>query len=530
MVAQALARVALGLAYRRTPAAARDAERWAWRAIWGSAVAGTVWGAGAWWVMPPQDIELQLVFLLLTSTLGSVSAIASASLLRAFYAFTLPACLPVCLWMLLHETSLMRSLGWIGLASLPLVSAYAHQLHRTLVRTLRLQFDNIDLLREVMVRKEEAEAENRRKSMFLAAASHDLRQPLHAMALQAHVLEGTALSAEQRPMVGSLRASIDSLAGLFNALLDMSRLDAGLVEVREAPLSLRALFQRLEREHRASAEAKQLRLRLVTGDWAVHTDAQLLALLLGNLVSNAIRYTDRGGVLVSARRRGERVLIEVWDTGQGISAAHQREVFKPYYRVNAAVPCPPQSLGLGLAIVQRLAGRLGLAVALRSEVGKGSHFSVSLPAASLQANTPGCARGPSMAPAGFDGARVLVVDGEADIRAVMDTVLTAWGCKVTTAATAQEAEHKASEWLQAPQLLICNHWLSPELTGLQLIERLRDEFNADVPALVITGDTSADVLRAVQAAGCELLYKPVDPRALKSRLGALLNGELAPHA
>lgn len=523
MVGQTLVRMALWLAYRRTHSASDRVEPWAWYTTLGSAAGGVIWGTGAWLVIPPNDVAYQLVFVLLTSTLGSLSIIASASLLRAFYAFTLPACIPVGIWMVLHELPMLQVLGWVGLASLPLLSAYAHQLHHAMVQSLRLQFENTDLLREVMVRKEQAEAENRKKSMFLATASHDLRQPLHAMALQAHVLEGTALSVEQKPMVGSLRASIDSLVGLFNALLDMSRLDAGLVQVREAPLSLRALFHRIEREHRASAEAKDLRLRLNTGDWAVHSDPDLMALLLGNLVSNAIRYTDRGGVLLSARRRGERVLIEVWDTGQGISPAHQREVFKPFYQVGEVQPNRLHGIGLGLAIVHRLAHRLGLAVDLRSEPGRGSHFSVSLPGTTLQAPKLGRSKDKALEPASFNGAHVMVVDGEADIRAVMETLLTAWGCSVSTAATPEEATSKASEMARAPQLLICNHWLSPQVTGLQLIERLRDEFNADLPALVVTGDTSADVVRAVQQAECELLYKPVDPRALRRSIHALLN-------
>ncbi|WP_137917698.1 hybrid sensor histidine kinase/response regulator [Hydrogenophaga sp. 2FB] len=525
MVGQALARLGLWLAYRRTHrSASHEVGDWAWYAALGSAAGGVIWGTGAWLVIPPNDVEYQLVFVLLTSTLGSISIVASASLLRAFYAFTLPACIPVGIWMVLHEAPMMRGLGWVGLASLPLLSAYAHQLHRSMARSLRLHVENTDLLREVMVRKEQAEAENRKKSLFLAAASHDLRQPLHAMALQAHVLEGTPLSTEQKPMVGSLRASIDALAGLFNALLDMSRLDAGLVEVREAPLSLRALFLQIEREHRASAEAKKLKLRLNTGDWAVHSDHQLLVLLLGNLVSNAIRYTDHGGVLVSARRRGERVLIEVWDTGQGMSPAHQREVFKPFYQVGEVQPHRSHGLGLGLAIVHRLAHRLGLQVALRSEPGRGSHFSVSLPTTTVQPPKPGLGvNARPLEPARFNGAHVMVVDGEADIRAVMETLLTDWGCSVSTAATPEQALSKAAEMARAPQLLISNHRLSPQVTGLQLIERLRDEFNADLPALVVTGDTSADVVRAVQQAECDLLYKPVDPGALRRSIHGLLD-------
>ncbi len=532
MLSQALGRHLLWRAYRHRQPGVEDTGRWALWALLGSGVSGCFWGLGAWLVFPAEHVGYQLFYLFLIASMGSLSAIASAAYLPAFYAFTLPTIVPLAGWMLVQDTAMLRVLGLIGLGYLPVISAFAHNLSRLVVESFHLRFENLDLLREVIERKEQAEEASRENSMFLAAASHDLRQPLHALALQTHLLEKTALAPAQGKLLGGMRSAIHSMTGLFDALLDMSRLDAGVIPVREGPVALGELFARLERGFRREAEAKGLRLRFRPTDAVVRSDDHLLASLLGNLVSNAIRYTRQGGVLVAARRRRRGgVRVEVWDTGRGIAPEHQRAVFKAFYQVGNVERDRSKGLGLGLAIVERLTRLLRTPMELRSEPGRGSRFSVLLrPAGSLAAGERAGAVAAPLAPDRLVGAMVIVIDNEAEIRAAMAALFESWGCQVIGAASADEALARAAALTRAPELVVSDYRLGPEGTGLQLIERLRDEFNEAIPALVITGDTGAEVLREVVAGECALLHKPVQPEALQQAVDRLLAAREAGNA
>ncbi len=520
MLSQALWRHLLWRAYQRRQPGVEDTGRWALYALLGSGVSGCFWGLGGWLVFPAEHAGYQLFYLFLIASMGSLSAIASASYLPAFYAFAVPTIVPLGVWRLLQDTSMLRVLGLIGLGYLPVIGAFAHNLSRLVGESFRLRFENLDLLREVIERKEQAEEASREKSMFLAAASHDLRQPLHALALQTHLLEKTELGSAQRKLLGGMRGSIHSMTGLFDALLDMSRLDAGVIPVREGPVALGELFARLEREFRREAEAKRIGLRFRPTDAVVRSDDHLLASLLGNLVSNAIRYTRRGGVLVAARRTRRGVRVEVWDSGCGIAPENQRAIFKAFYQVGNIERDRSKGLGLGLAIVERLTRLLKIPLELRSEPGRGSRFSVRLAAAREKALPE---RGVN--PAATDrlaGAMVIVVDNEAEIRAAMTALLESWGCQVLSASSAAEALSRAAALTRAPDLVLSDYRLGADATGLQLVERLRDEFNEAIPALVVTGDTGAEVLREVLAGDCTILHKPVQPEALQRGVATLL--------
>ena len=524
MLLQALLRHGLWRTYQRRQPGVNETGRWARYALLGSALSGCFWGLGGWLVFPAEHAGYQLFYLFLIASMGSLSAIASSSYLPAFYGFSVPMIVPMGLWMLVQDTSLLRVLGLIGLGYLPVISAFAHNLSRVVVESFRLRFENLDLLREVIERKEQAEEANREKSMFLAAASHDLRQPLHALALQTHLLEKTLLGPAQHKLLGGMRSSIHSMTGLFDALLDMSRLDAGVIPVREGPVALGELFARLDREFRREAEAKRVALRFRPTDAVVRSDDHLLASLLGNLVSNAIRYTRQGGVLVGVRRRRRGgVRVEVWDTGCGIAPENQRAIFKAFYQVGNVERDRSKGLGLGLAIVERLTRLLRAPMELRSEPGRGSRFTVLLrPAGALAIGERVGAAAAPVTPDAFTGAVVIVVDNEAEIRAAMTALLQSWGCQVISAASAADALERAAALTRTPDLVVSDYRLGPDGTGLQLIERLRDEFNEAIPAMVVTGDTGAEVLREVVAGDCTIVHKPVQPEALQQAVGRLL--------
>lgn len=523
MVALAVGRGLLWQAYRRRQPGPQETDRWARRAIAGSAASGCIWGLGTFLVFPAGHIEYQLFFMFLIASMGSLSAIASASYLPAFYAYTFPTIVPIALTLVLEEGGMLQLLGIISLGYLPVISTFAHNLGRSVIESFRLRFENLDLLREVVERKEQVEEASREKSMFLATASHDLRQPLHALALQAHLLRRTPLDARQQQHVAGMHSAIQSMTGLFDALLDMSRLDAGVIPVREAPMALQDLFRQLEGEHGPSAVAQGLRLRFRPTDAVVLGDSRLLASLVGNLVSNAIRYTRRGGVLVAARPRGRAVAIEVWDTGVGIAPDQQRAVFKAFYQVGNIERDRSRGLGLGLAIVERLSRLLRAPLELRSRPGRGSVFRVRVPQALGPANAGRSGlEAPALPIDDLVGVEVIVVDNEAGIRAAMTALIESWGCHVVSAASAADALARAGAMNRRPDLVVSDYRLGPDGTGLQLIERLRDEFNHAVPALVVTGDTGAEVLREVEAADCALLHKPVQPEAMHALLRRLV--------
>ena len=251
-------------------------------------------------------------------------------------------------------------------------------------------------LAEVQAAREEAEQASLAKSHFFAAASHDLRQPLHSLGLFAAALGSHVSGTEGRQLVRHVGESIEALKRLFEELLDLSRLDAGHVRVELDDLALQDIFDRLSIEFHAEAVSRELRLRFAPTRLAVHSDAALLHRVLANLVSNALRYTRSGGVLVGARRRGQRAWIEVYDTGVGIAATEQSRIFDELYQVDNPGRDRSQGLGLGLAIVRRIANRLQHAITVRSEPGRGSCFRVELPLAGRQ-HAARCSR-PSRSP------------------------------------------------------------------------------------------------------------------------------------
>jgi signal transduction histidine kinase/CheY-like chemotaxis protein len=526
MLAQALGRGLLWRAYRQCSPGIEQTDRWARRALAGSAISGCIWGLGAWLVFPSDHIEYQLFFMFLVASMGSLSAIASASYLPAFYAYTMPTILPIAVSLVFEDGLMLKILGVISLGYLPVISTFAHNLGRSVIESFRLRFENLDLLREVIERKEQVEDASREKSMFLASASHDLRQPLHALALQAHLLSKTTLAPDQQHLVSGMRSSIESMTGLFDSLLDMSRLDAGVLPVRWGTVELQCLFGRVESEFRPEAAARGIDLRFRATDLVVRSDDHLLGSLIGNLVSNAIRYTRSGGVLVAARRRAGGMCVQVWDTGCGIAQQDQRVIFKPFHQLGNVERDRTKGLGLGLAIVDRLSRLLGTELTVRSRVDRGSCFSVFVPNA-ITRPTELASRVNERSPdprQSVDGAVVIVVDNELEIRAVMASLLESWGCQVVSAGSSAEALARAGAMHNAPHLLLSDYRLGAEATGLQLIERLRDEFNQAIPALIVTGDTGAQVLREVEAADCTILHKPVSATVLQQAVERMLAG------
>jgi signal transduction histidine kinase/CheY-like chemotaxis protein len=375
-------------------------------------------------------------------------------------------------------------------------------------------------LAQTQAAREEAEQASIAKSRFFAAASHDLRQPLHSLGLFTSALDEHLNSPQARETARNIRESITALQSLFDALLDLSRLDAGIVTVQARNVDVQALFDRLAREFHAEAVERELRLRFVPTRAVVRTDPLLLERILTNLVANALRYTEHGGVAVGVRRRGDRVAIEVCDTGVGIPPDKQALVFEEFYQVSNPGRDRSRGLGLGLAIVQRLARLLEHPLSLRSVPGRGSCFSIELPLA----QGPADARGeemPTIHDEALRGVRVLVVDDDMMVREGTAALLRQWRGEPHTAASGSEALLALDEGF-VPDVMIVDLRLGGAQDGIDVIESLRRRLGHEVPALLVSGDTGAVELLRVRSSGIPLLTKPVAPSKLRSVLLALL--------
>jgi signal transduction histidine kinase/CheY-like chemotaxis protein len=368
----------------------------------------------------------------------------------------------------------------------------------------------IERTAELAQRREEAERANAAKTRFLAAASHDLRQPMHAIGLMVGLLRQRAVETEQRVLADRTHAAVRSMETLFGSLLDVSKLDAGAVVPQRSDLALQDLLDRVQRAYTPLAAAKGLELRVRPTPWAVHSDPALLERILGNLVSNAIRYTRSGGVLVAVRQRGATgVQLQVTDSGIGIAPGQMEMVFEEFVRLGEQGG-GEEGLGLGLSIVRRTAALLGHTVGLRSHPGQGSTFTVQLPLAKrpLQ-GSPQADLGNTLA--GLQGAFVLVVDDDARNQEATAALLAQHGCLVAQAGNAESALAEAANHLRVPDVLITDLRLGVGRDGLALIRALRQQTETWVPALLVTAETS---LPAELDGDVHVLLKPAGPDAL----------------
>ncbi|RIL08049.1 MAG: hypothetical protein DCC71_00940 [Proteobacteria bacterium] len=374
---------------------------------------------------------------------------------------------------------------------------------------------------------DEAQAANRAKSRFLAAASHDLRQPLHALGLFVDRLSDHVAGDVGRALAEQVQATTRALRDQLDALLDLSRLDAGGVEPDVRAFAIGPELARLAAETSAAAREKGLGFRFEPADAVVASDPILLARVLQNLLANAVRYTNAGSVALRARRDGARLWIEVADTGPGIPADRQREIFSEFYRLDPRAG--DGGLGLGLAIVDRTARLLGHAVQLDSAPGRGSVFRVALPLAAAGTDTTE-SRAPGAA-AGLAGRRVLVVEDEPAVLEAMRGLLESWGCRVTPARSVAAATDALSPGAAPPDLIIADYRLGDAETGIDAIERIRRATGVDVPAVLVSGESGRDSLVAIRASGLRHLAKPVPPARLRALLAELLRrpGAGAPH-
>jgi signal transduction histidine kinase len=378
------------------------------------------------------------------------------------------------------------------------------------------------LNRELARAKTAAEAANLSKTRFLAAASHDILQPLNAARHYATSLAETARGAEageQADLARNVDASLEAVEDILGALLDMSRLDAGATKPEITAFPIADVLRPLEIEFAPIAQGNALKLTFIASSLVVRSDRRMLRRLLQNLVSNAIKYTPRGRVLVGCRRRGGLCVIEVWDTGLGIPAAKHKTVFEEFQRLDQGVRIA-RGLGLGLSIVERLARVLGHAITLRSKPGAGSMFSVTAPIGALAQVAPREERragGAARVDEPLTGLVVLAIDNEPRVLDGLRTLLEKWDCRVVAAAGFADSLAALQSADARPDAIIADYHLD-DGDGLAAIAALREAYGEETPAILVTADRSPDVRDGAAAADVAIMNKPLRPAALRALL------------
>src|SRR6516164_6448347 len=382
----------------------------------------------------------------------------------------------------------------------------------------RLQESYATLEHKVEERTRQLEVANLAKSRFLAAASHDLRQPLHALGLFVAQLHGQMRANERRRIVARIDTALSAMNELFNALLDISKLDAGVLTPSITEFPVAKLLDRVETTFTGAAREKGLSLRVISSSAWVRSDFILLERIVFNLVSNAVRYTSSGGMVVGCRNRDVNLRIEVWDTGPGVPQDQQQNIFGEFYRLGA----PGAGLGLGLAIVDRLCRLLDHSVSLTSICGKGSCFSVAVPRVAAR---PEIGESPAPAHPLMDASYrnlVVVIDDDPLVLEGMCGLFRSWGYHLLVAGTDDEALAGIADRDRPPALIVSDYHLSGGKTGIEVIEALRRTLSVEIPAFLVSGDTSPELLRQARASGYHLLHKPVDPMTLRAMVSYVL--------
>ena len=362
------------------------------------------------------------------------------------------------------------------------------------------------------------------KERFMASASHDLRQPVQALMLFSGLLLKESLDEPARRIAEQLQESVGSLGAMLDCLLDISKLEAGLITPAPAPFELGHLMDRLHAEFAPLAQASGLMLTTVRSGLVLETDGGLLERVLRNLLANALRYTQEGRVLFGVRRVRKTLRIEVWDTGIGIAENQIDRIFQDFYQVGNAARDRREGLGMGLSIAKRLTAMLGGRLDVRSTLGKGSCFAISLPMAQVVGRPAGmCAPANDESEETHDtNAQVLLVEDDAVIRMALAMMLEGWGYRVAEAGSASEALEQVADGLE-PTLILADYRLPDNETGLLLMDSVRRRLGRDVPGILLTGDTSSDRLREASAAKCALLHKPIQPQTLQDTVRASLS-------
>ena len=508
--------------YQRSPDAAAHPEYWARFNARNVLLRSCVWGLAPWLCVPPgRNLGLWVMVIVMMMGGCAGGALSLAVLKRNIPRFIVPSMASLTLALAWRGDSTHLFLATGCLLYMCVMIMFALQHHRLLTAALTMRFEKEALAEQLSHQIAATQRVSEEKTRFLAAASHDLRQPLHAIALFGAVIEKKLKGTEEWNHAVRLMDAVGTLGDSLDILLDISRLDAGEVAPQIRPVELNPLFLALNNVFVAQAADRDLQLRLRATPCWVLSDPQLLQRLLSNLVDNALKYTTRGGVVVAARARGPLVWIDVCDTGIGIADEHLGRIFDEFYQIGNPGRDRAQGLGIGLSIVQRLSRLLAHPLQVRSRLHHGSRFRLVLPAVTASGVVPlaACPGAASPLPQ-----RVLLIDDEAAIRQAVTGLLQAHGVTIDAVASEAEAEAvlvQAAHGSTPVEVLLCDVRLADGADGLAAAQRLSARFGPGLQVLLITGETAPQRQRQMLDSGLQVLLKPVAADRLLQALASL---------
>ncbi|MDP9879199.1 signal transduction histidine kinase/ActR/RegA family two-component response regulator [Variovorax boronicumulans] len=516
--------------YQRTPDAAAHPEYWARFNARNVLMRSCVWGLAPWLCVPPgRNLGLWVMVIVMMMGGCAGGALSLAVLKRNIPRFIVPSMASLTLALAWRGDTVHLFLATGCLLYMGVMIIFALQHHRLLTAALTMRFEKEALAEQLSHQIAATQRASEEKTRFLAAASHDLRQPLHAIALFGAVIEKKLQGSDEWNHAARLMDAVGTLGDSLDTLLDISRLDAGEVSPQIRPVELNPLFLALNNVFAAQAADRDLQLRLRATPCWVLSDPQLLQRLLSNLVDNALKYTVRGGVVVAARARGPLVWIDVCDTGIGIPHEHLGRIFDEFYQVGNPGRDRAQGLGIGLSIVHRLSRLMAHPLQVRSRLDHGSRFRLVLPAVSASGVAPLAVRPDAALPL---PQRVLLIDDEAAIRQAVTGLLQAHGVRIDAVASEAEAEAVLAQAAHASapvEVLLCDVRLADGGDGLAAAQRLCARFGPGLQALLITGETAPQRQQQMRESGLQVLLKPVAADRLLQTL-ASLTGHDATHA
>lgn len=488
----------------------------------GTLTAGMIWGV--WPLMFYQLYSTEYLLLISTIFAGmvAVSAASGCVYLPSFLSFSIPLALPLAITHILSGNDSLVLTGLLLIMFLAVNFFLAIRGQRQYRELIRSQFENQELMERLAGEKRIAERAIVAKSRFLAAASHDLRQPLHAMGLFLSALRRREKEPSKIEILNDMNKSAEALNGLFNSLLDVSRLDAEIIDFNPSHLVANELFDGLRAQFMQQAEEKGIVFSIDARSHVFFCDAILLERVLRNLVSNAIQYTNHGTISIRCEEHleGSKMVI-LRDTGIGIPEEAAEDVFSEYYQLNNPSRDRSNGLGLGLAIVRRLCELMDIPLEMESVEGKGTVFRLIVPGGDPAQLSAQGSRDPS--PLQAAGRQVLVIDDETQVLQSMRYTLESWGCEVMLAESARDALKVMALTDGSPDLIISDFRLRNHLNGVDAVEAIRESLERPVPAIIITGDTSPERLREISGTGLHVMHKPVNPDELQARMQQLFD-------
>lgn len=488
---------------------------------------GVLWGvAGLLFYTPDSIIHVAyLIMFLFGMASGAVNAL--SSLWLSYALLVIPILMPFTIRLYYQGNAHSFYTGLTILSFLAVMLIISRMTRDSIGNSLKIRYENVELLEKLQKQTIQAQKANQDKSRFLASASHDLRQPVHSLSLLASAIVPEISTDRGKKILSQIGNANEAMLNLLNSLLDISKLDAGIIKPEIRVFNLQNMVNSLINEFQPIANENNLELRNRHCPYIVKSDPVLLKTIISNLLQNAVRYTKEGKILIACRKRNNKIIIQVWDTGNGIAKDHQEIIFAEYQQLHNPERAQNKGLGLGLSICRRLATLLNIQIGLKSVVGKGSVFTLELPILSdneieayLSVKSEVSIHPDNIK--ALSGAVILVIDDNHTVLNAMSLLLENWGCKVYTADGLEATVGIGLANKDRINVIIADYRLCNDTTGAEAISAFNEIVEYTTPSILITGDTSPERMQEIVSHGLPVLHKPIKEPHLKSIIGKLL--------